>query len=157
LVQISHRAPLVFPLHPRTKVMIESAGLDQLLVGSSVIVAPPLSYLRAIGLMREAKFVITDSGGVQEETTALGVPCLTVRENTERPITLDEGTNTLIEASLDALIAAVEDILMNGGKKGRIPPMWDGKAAERIVEVISAYLSCEPDSPIGSSRHARTA
>ena len=86
--------------------MIESAGLDRLLCDSSIIVAPPLSYLRTIGLMREAKFVITDSGGVQKETTALGAPCLTVRENTERPITIGQGTNPLVGPSPAALVAA---------------------------------------------------
>lgn len=143
LVRITREIPLVFPLHPRTKAMIESAGLNQFLSESSIIVTPPLSYLRAIGLMREAKFVITDSGGVQEETTALGTPCLTVRENTERPITIEQGTNTLVGASPDALVAAVVDILENGGKKGRIPALWDGKAAERIVAGIDGYLSRE--------------
>jgi UDP-N-acetylglucosamine 2-epimerase (non-hydrolysing) len=139
LVGIARRIPLVFPLHPRTQAMIESAGLDRLLCDSSIIVAPPLSYLRTIGLMREAKFVITDSGGVQKETTALGAPCLTVRENTERPITIGQGTNTLVGTSPDALVAAAEDILENGGKKGRIPALWDGKSAERVA----AYLSRE--------------
>jgi UDP-N-acetylglucosamine 2-epimerase (non-hydrolysing) len=143
LIRIARRIPLVFPLHPRTQAMIKSAGLDRLLCDSSIIVAPPLSYLRAIGLMREAKFVITDSGGVQEETTALGAPCLTVRENTERPITIEQGTNTLVGTSPDALVAAAEDILKNGGKKGRIPALWDGKAADRIAAEIDAYLSCE--------------
>lgn len=140
LVEISRKITLVFPLHPRTKAMIESAHLDRLLRGSSIIVSPPLSYLRSIGLMRETRFVITDSGGVQEETTALGAPCLTVRENTERPITVDQGTNVLVGTSLDALIAAVDDILDNGGKKGRVPALWDGRAAERIAVELEAYL-----------------
>jgi UDP-N-acetylglucosamine 2-epimerase (non-hydrolysing) len=123
--------------------MMASAGLDHLLRDARIIVAPPLSYLRAIGLMREAKFAITDSGGVQEETTALGVPCLTVRENTERPSTVEQGTNTLVGTSPDALVAAAEDILDNGGKKGRIPALWDGRAAERIAEEIEAHLDRE--------------
>ena len=88
------RAPAAgLPPHPRTRAVIESAGLARLLNDSKIIVAPPVSYLQAIGLMRASKLAITDSGGVQEETTALGVPCLTVRENTERPITVNEGTN----------------------------------------------------------------
>lgn len=140
LTRIARKIPLVFPLHPRTKAMIESAGLLGLLRDSSIIVAPPLSYLRAIGLMRETRFVITDSGGVQEETTALGTPCLTVRENTERPITIEQGTNMLVGTSLDALIAAVDDIIEKGGKKGRVPALWDGRAAERIAAEIDAYL-----------------
>jgi UDP-N-acetylglucosamine 2-epimerase (non-hydrolysing) len=91
--------------------------------------------------MREARFVITDSGGVQEETTALGTSCLTVRDTTERPITIEQGTNVLVGTSLDALIVAVDDILEKGGKTGRVPPLWDGKAAERIAAEIDAYLS----------------
>lgn len=143
LVRISHHIPLVFPLHPRTRSMIQDAGLDHFMRDARIILAPPLSYLRAIGLMREARFAITDSGGVQEETTALGVPCLTVRENTERPITIEHGTNTLV-GSPDALVAAAELILESGGKKGRIPELWDGKAAERIAEELETYLRLEP-------------
>jgi UDP-N-acetylglucosamine 2-epimerase (non-hydrolysing) len=141
LAKIARKIPLVFPLHPRTKAMIESAGVDRILRAAPIIVAPPLSYLRLIGLMRETRFVITDSGGVQEETTALGTPCLTVRDTTERPITIEQGTNVLVGTSLDALIAAVDDVLENGGKTGRIPALWDGKAAERIAGEIDAYLS----------------
>ncbi|OAI24517.1 UDP-N-acetyl glucosamine 2-epimerase [Methylosinus sp. R-45379] len=142
LAGIAQKIPLVFPLHPRTGSMIESADLGGFLRSSPIIVAPPLSYLRAIGLMREARFVVTDSGGVQEETTALGTPCLTVRNSTERPITIEQGTNQLV-ATLDELNAAVDDILDNGGKKGRIPPLWDGRAAERIAEEIDAFLAHE--------------
>ena len=105
-----------------------------------MLVTPPLSYLRALGLMREARLAITDSGGVQEETTALGVPCLTVRENTERPVTVQEGTNTIVGNSPDALIAAVEHILRSGAGKGRMPALWDGKAAIRIADCIEAFL-----------------
>jgi UDP-N-acetylglucosamine 2-epimerase (non-hydrolysing) len=90
--------------------------------------------------MRGARLVVTDSGGVQEETTALGVPCLTARDNTERPITIDEGTNTLIGSNPDALIAAVDDVLATGGKKGRTPDLWDGRAAERIADATLAFL-----------------
>ena len=141
LARISKRIPLVFPQHPRTRAVIESAGLTRRFSDSQIIVAPPVSYLQAIGLMRSSKLVISDSGGVQEETTALGVPCLTVRENTERPITIEEGTNTLVGTSPDALVAAVEDILASGGKTGRVPALWDGNAALRIVDVIEAQLN----------------
>lgn len=142
LGRITLKIPLIFPLHPRTQAVIESAGLDRHLSNSELMIVPPLSYLRAIGLMREAKFVITDSGGVQEETTALGVPCLTVRENTERPITIEHGTNTLVGTSPSALIAAAEKILKNGSKTGRIPELWDGIAAERIASEVDAYFNC---------------
>jgi UDP-N-acetylglucosamine 2-epimerase (non-hydrolysing) len=140
LVRISRDLSLVFPLHPRTKAVILAAGLQKLLDEAPILVTPPLSYLRALGLMRDAKLAITDSGGVQEETTALGVPCLTARENTERPTTIDQGTNTLVGSTPGALIAAVDHILKTGGKKGRIPELWDGKSAVRIAEQIAAFL-----------------
>jgi UDP-N-acetylglucosamine 2-epimerase (non-hydrolysing) len=98
--------------------------------------------------MREAKFAITDSGGVQEETTALGVPCLTVRDNTERPSTVEQGTNTLVGTSPSALIAAVDDVLATGGKSGRTPALWDGKAALRIAEDICAFLGVERETAL---------
>jgi UDP-N-acetylglucosamine 2-epimerase (non-hydrolysing) len=147
LVEISREVPLVFPMHPRTHAMVTRLGLDAIMRDTNIIVAPPLSYLRAIGLMREARFVITDSGGVQEETTALGTPCLTVRENTERPITITQGTNVLVGTSSIALVAAARDVLANGGKKGRIPELWDGYAAERIIKVIVAYMRAGCVSP----------
>jgi UDP-N-acetylglucosamine 2-epimerase (non-hydrolysing) len=89
-----------------------------------------------LGLMRAARLVATDSGGIQEETTALGIPCLTLRDNTERPITLDEGTNTLVGRDPARILAAAREILAGGGKGGRIPEFWDGRAAERIVAVL---------------------
>ena len=91
--------------------------------------------------MRGARVVLTDSGGIQEETTALGVPCITLRENTERPITVDEGTNTIVGTNVDKIMASYTDVLETGGKAGRVPELWDGKAAERIVAIISDCLS----------------
>jgi UDP-N-acetylglucosamine 2-epimerase (non-hydrolysing) len=146
LVSISRDLSLVFPLHPRTKAVILAAGLQKLLDEASILVTPPLSYLRALGLMRGAKLAITDSGGVQEETTALGVPCLTVRENTERPITIEQGTNTLVGSTPDTLVAAVGNILKTGGKRGRIPELWDGKSAFRIADEIAAFLRLSSDA-----------
>jgi len=140
LVRISRDLSLVFPLHPRTKAVILAAGLQKLLDEAPILVTPPLSYLRALGLMRDAKLAITDSGGVQEETTALGVPCLTVRENTERPTTIEQGTNTLVGSTSAALIAAVDLILKTGGKKGRIPELWDGRSATRVADEVVAFL-----------------
>jgi UDP-N-acetylglucosamine 2-epimerase (non-hydrolysing) len=140
LVRISRELPLVFPLHPRTKAVILEVGLHKLLDKASILVTPPMSYLRALGFMRDATLAITDSGGVQEETTALGVPCLTVRENTERPITIEQGTNTLVGNSPDVLVAAVDHILNTGGKKGRIPELWDGKSASRIADHIASFF-----------------
>jgi len=143
LVEVARKIRLVFPLHPRTRAKIVNAGLDRLHSESGIVTTSPLSYLRALGLMREAKLAITDSGGVQEETTALGVPCLTVRDNTERPATLEEGTNLLVGTSPAALMPAVEDIIATGGKTGRIPALWDGKAAIRIAQHVRAFLNVE--------------
>jgi UDP-N-acetylglucosamine 2-epimerase (non-hydrolysing) len=152
LVEISRQIPLVFPVHPRTEAMVANAGLMRLFSRSAIMTTPPLSYLRALGLMREAKFAITDSGGVQEETTALGVPCLTVRDNTERPATVDQGTNALIGTSPAALVAAVKEILTTGGKRGRIPELWDGKAASRIVDEICDYFHVKTGRAVDPER-----
>jgi UDP-N-acetylglucosamine 2-epimerase (non-hydrolysing) len=152
LTGIARKICLVFPLHPRTRAKITNAALDRLHSKSGILTTSPLSYLRALGLMREAKLAITDSGGVQEETTALGVPCLTVRDNTERPVTVEEGTNLLVGTSPAALMAAVEDIIATGGKSGRIPALWDGQAAIRIAQHVCAFLKVEQGSD-RSTRH----
>jgi UDP-N-acetylglucosamine 2-epimerase (non-hydrolysing) len=151
LIDIARKICLVFPLHPRTRAKITDAGLSRLHGESRIVTTPPLGYLSALGLMREAKLAITDSGGVQEETTALGVPCLTVRDNTERPATLEEGTNLLVGTSPAALMPAVQDIIATGGKTGRIPALWDGKAAIRIAHDVCAFLNIEQ----GSARSIR--
>ena len=139
LAAVSERLPLVFAVHPRTRANIEKAGLK--LGSPQLALCEPLAYLASLGMMRDAKAVVTDSGGMQEETTALGVPCLTVRDNTERPITIEEGTNTLIGADPARILPVVEDILRTGGKSGRKPALWDGKAAERIAAEIETFLS----------------
>jgi UDP-N-acetylglucosamine 2-epimerase (non-hydrolysing) len=141
LSDMSRDLPLLFAMHPRTKAIVAANGLQDMLRGARVLMTPPLSYLRALGLLREAQLAITDSGGVQEETTALGVPCLTVRENTERPITITEGTNILIGTSPDALRRGFYEVLASGGKRGRVPEFWDGKAAERIASHLEDFLS----------------
>ena len=141
LSEISDRLPLVFAIHPRTRARIADNGLAICLGRPRMLTTPPLPYLQTVGLMKAARLVITDSGGVQEETTALGVPCLTVRDTTERPITITEGTNTLIGLSTDALKRGVVDILETGGKRGRVPELWDGRAAERVTERIAAFLA----------------
>ena len=132
--------PIVFPVHPRTKARIDEFGLNGLLAGSRVLLLPPAGYLEMLGLLREARLVLTDSGGIQEETTALGVPCLTLRHNTERPITVREGTNTVVGTDPELIAVAVEEILTGGGKKGCIPEFWDGRAAERVVAVLQAWM-----------------
>jgi UDP-N-acetylglucosamine 2-epimerase (non-hydrolysing) len=96
-----------------------------------------------LGLTRDATVVLTDSGGLQEETTALGVPCVTLRENTERPITLSEGTNTLTGPEPDKILQCFADILATGGKRGRIPEYWDGRAAARIAEFLRSWLDAD--------------
>jgi UDP-N-acetylglucosamine 2-epimerase (non-hydrolysing) len=104
------------------------------------VLLPPQGYLEMIGLLSRAKVVLTDSGGLQEETTALGVPCLTLRENTERPITVDEGTNTMVGRDRVAILQAVDEILAGRGKRGRAPERWDGHAAERIAADLAHWL-----------------
>jgi UDP-N-acetylglucosamine 2-epimerase (non-hydrolysing) len=133
--------PFVFPVHPRTKYRIAEFGLSDRLENGRVLCIPPVGYLEMAGLMRSARLVMTDSGGIQEETTALGVPCLTLRENTERPITVTEGTNILVGTDPAAAIAAATDILAHGGKRGRAPELWDGRAAERIAADLSRRLT----------------
>ena len=143
---VSERLPVVFPLHPRTKSRIAQFGLDGLLAKGRYFLLPPVGYLHMLGLMREAKIVLTDSGGIQEETTALGVPCLTLRHNTERPITVEEGTNLIVGQSRPDILAATQEILATGGKAGRIPEYWDGHAAERIAAHLRAWLKNLPDA-----------
>ncbi|MEO1766717.1 non-hydrolyzing UDP-N-acetylglucosamine 2-epimerase [Thiobacter aerophilum] len=138
--EIALQLPLLFPLHPRTRARIREFGLEKLISDSRIHLLPPQGYLEMLGLMRDARLVLTDSGGIQEETTALGVPCLTLRENTERPITVEEGTNTLVGSSREAILATVADILATGGKAGRLPEYWDGQAARRIAAHLSGWL-----------------
>ncbi len=141
LADISERLPLVFPIHPRTRARIADAGLSPLLEQSRIGLTEPLGYLQLLGLMSEARVVLTDSGGLQEETTALGIPCITLRENTERPITVSQGTNTIVGTNVKKIRACFDDIMANGGKAGRVPALWDGHAAERIAEVIIGWAN----------------
>ncbi|MBT3144270.1 non-hydrolyzing UDP-N-acetylglucosamine 2-epimerase [Neptunomonas phycophila] len=140
LVKLSKRLPLVFPVHPRTRQRITNMGFDSLLENSAISLLPPLGYLQMLGLMSDATVVLTDSGGIQEETTALGVPCITLRENTERPITLTQGTNVLAGTDVAAIESAFNDVLEHGGRKGNVPELWDGNAAVRITQIIEAFL-----------------
>lgn len=133
LRNIAERIPVIFPIHPRTKQRLSVGGID-IEVGLRLL--DPLPYLEFLALQTQATIVITDSGGIQEETTFLGVQCLTVRESTERPITVTIGTNTLVGQDPTRLQKEVNNILAGGHKRGRIPPLWDGHAAERIAEEI---------------------
>ena len=134
LASIGERLPVLFPVHPRTRQRIADAGIT---VPDRVRLIDPLSYLDFLGLQTGASLVITDSGGIQEETTVLGVPCLTVRENTERPITVELGTNILVGRSMKILLREANNILDGHGKSGTIPPLWDGRAGERIAAVVT--------------------
>jgi UDP-N-acetylglucosamine 2-epimerase (non-hydrolysing) len=141
LGEVAHSLPLVFALHPRTRHNIERFGLMGRIDARRLLLLPPQGYLEMLGLMRDATLVLTDSGGLQEETTALGVPCLTLRENTERPITADQGSNTLVGRDGQTIRAAVADILRGAGKRGRMPELWDGHAAHRIADDLWRWLA----------------
>jgi UDP-N-acetylglucosamine 2-epimerase (non-hydrolysing) len=137
LGRVSERLPLVFPVHPRTAARLEGIGFD---CPPGLRLTGPVGYLEMLGLMKDAKLVLTDSGGMQEETTALGVPCLTLRENTERPITVVEGTNTIVGRDPVRIEAEVDAILRTGGKSGRRPELWDGNASGRIRDTLVSWL-----------------
>ncbi|CAN0441811.1 unnamed protein product, partial [Discosporangium mesarthrocarpum] len=133
------RIPLLFPLHPRTRKNLETHGLlDDFLSAPGVHVSEPINYIRFMGLVREAALVITDSGGIQEETTYLDIPCITLRENTERPITVSEGTNRL--AKIPDLPDFVQEIMAGNWPAGRKPDLWDGQTAGRILEDLKRRL-----------------
>lgn len=140
LAEMAAAMPVIFPIHPRTRARVEAEGLAGLVEKAGIRLLPPQGYLEMLGLMRAAAVVVTDSGGLQEESTALGVPCLTVRENTERPITIAQGTNTLVGTDPAAIMAAFRDVVATGGKAGRIPPLWDGCAGRRIAAVLAGAL-----------------
>jgi UDP-N-acetylglucosamine 2-epimerase (non-hydrolysing) len=136
LAEVSDRAPVLFPVHPRTAKALNDVA--QKFSAGRLRMMQPLPYLQFLALQQKAALVITDSGGIQEETTFLGVPCLTVRENTERPITLECGTNVLVGRDLDLLCEAAHRVLGGEKKKGRVPPLWDGHAAERIATIVAS-------------------
>jgi UDP-N-acetylglucosamine 2-epimerase (non-hydrolysing) len=135
LQRISKDIPLLFPIHPRTRARLEKMAFS-ISPNGRLRLLEPLGYLDFLRLQMDAALVITDSGGIQEESTFLGVPCLTVRENTERPITVEMGTNVIVGQNMDYLMAEVSRILRGQGKAGTVPPLWDGRAGERIAEII---------------------
>jgi UDP-N-acetylglucosamine 2-epimerase (non-hydrolysing) len=140
LAEISQETPIVFPIHPRTRKMAESFGLSSLFTSGApargIWITEPLGYIEFLSLNMNARMVLTDSGGLQEETTVLGVPCVTLRDNTERPITCIEGTNRLVGSDPGRIVAASRQILRGDVISGRVPELWDGRAAERIAEVL---------------------
>jgi UDP-N-acetylglucosamine 2-epimerase (non-hydrolysing) len=137
---ISAELPLVFPVHPRTRPHLAAHDIDP-----RITVTEPLGYLDFLGLMANARLVLTDSGGIQEETTVLGIPCLTVRDNTERPITITEGTNQLVGRTADGIVAGARRAL-DGEIEPRYPALWDGRAGERVAAAIVA-APLEPRRP----------
>jgi UDP-N-acetylglucosamine 2-epimerase (non-hydrolysing) len=141
LQAVAPKIPLVCALHPRTVAKMEAFGLSEKLRSARLLVLPPQGYLEMLGLMAGATLVLTDSGGMQEESTALAVPCLTMRDNTERPITVEQGTNTLVGRDRQRILSLVDGILATGGKRGRAPELWDGRAAERIAAHLALWLA----------------
>ncbi len=141
LIQISRSIKIVFPVHPRTHSKLEKYSLLKSLENTAnITLTPPLGYLDFLNLTKDAKIVITDSGGIQEETTFLKIPCITLRNNTERPITVTEGSNYLIGTNPDDIQNAVQKVLTGQGKKSQIPNLWDGKAGERVISTIVRKL-----------------
>ncbi len=134
---VAREIPVIFPVHPRTQLKLTQAGIK---THANLRMIPPVGYLDFLCLLSKATMVLTDSGGIQEETTALGVPCLTLRENTERPITISEGTNLLVGTQPEKIVAAARKVLSGKSKAGRVPALWDGHAAERIVEILLREL-----------------
>jgi len=141
LARVARRLPVVFPVHPRTKSRLEAAGLwDALAASPGVRLTGPLGYLEFLSLTSQARLVVTDSGGLQEEAAALEIPCLTLRENTERPCTVSEGTSTLVGGDVALLERLADDVLAGRYKQGRRPPLWDGHAAPRIAAEVLRFL-----------------
>ena len=132
ITKVAKQIPILFPVHPRTASKLKEFGLE----AGGVSIFKPIGYLDMLYAVKDAVMVLTDSGGLQEETTVLGVPCVTIRENTERPVTVELGTNYLVGTRPEAILSAAGEILSGNAKKGTIPPLWDGHAAERIVEIL---------------------
>jgi UDP-N-acetylglucosamine 2-epimerase (non-hydrolysing) len=131
--EVAAQVPVLFPVHPRTRQRLDATAAAM----RHVTLTDPLGYLEFLGLQQHAAVVVTDSGGIQEETTFLGVPCLTMRQNTERPVTVTEGTNILVGGDTVRMQAEIAAVLDGRGKEGRIPALWDGRAAERVAHCLA--------------------
>lgn len=148
---VSQAVPVIFPVHPRTRKMIADQGLQSKVESfPGLRLVEPMGYLEFLALTSQAKLILTDSGGLQEESTALSVPCLTLRENTERPITVTVGTNLVVGTDPSRIKTEAEKILSGRGKVGRVPELWDGHTAERIAAVYERFLGARPASQIAS-------
>jgi UDP-N-acetylglucosamine 2-epimerase (non-hydrolysing) len=153
LATLGARLPVLLPLHPRTVARAQALGLaERLRATPGLRVTEPLGYDDFVTLMSSARLVATDSGGIQEESTALGVPCLTLRLGTERPITVTEGTNVIVGLDVDRIAAEIDAILAGRGKRGRLPEGWDGRTAERIAEAIERLLEGKPPARTAGAR-----
>ncbi|UCH84823.1 MAG: UDP-N-acetylglucosamine 2-epimerase (non-hydrolyzing) [Candidatus Latescibacterota bacterium] len=139
LVELGGACPLIFPAHPRTRKMIENNKIQ--VPAKKLRILDPIGYLDFAKLMMHSRLVLTDSGGIQEETTVLGIPCLTIRDNTERPITIEVGTNRLVGASAAHIVSEGHNALKEPLGQGKTPELWDGRAAKRIVRVIDEYFN----------------
>lgn len=155
---VQNDMPIVFPVHPRTRKSLMGGSLGKRIGRpANLRLVDPLGYLDFLKLMSGATLVLTDSGGIQEETTILGVPCLTLRENTERPITVEMGSNQIVGTDADKIVGAYRRIMDGRRRQPAVPPLWDGHAAERIVGILHRELRCEaPRIPLGTEIHART-
>jgi UDP-N-acetylglucosamine 2-epimerase (non-hydrolysing) len=152
LKEISKEFPIIFPMHPRTRKMVTKFNLEKyfnfhidepkapIKLSNSIFAIDPLGYIDFLGLMSKAKIVLTDSGGIQEETAVLGIPCVTLRDTTERPITLTRGTNVLVHNDKKEIVGATRKILEEPRRKPRCPNLWDGKTAERIINIVHKNL-----------------
>nr|XP_061807105.1 UDP-2,3-diacetamido-2,3-dideoxy-D-glucuronate 2-epimerase-like [Nerophis lumbriciformis] len=136
LERAASRLPVLFPVHPRTRQKLADAGIEL-----RARLMEPQPYLTFLGLMARARVVLTDSGGIQEETTVLGTPCLTLRQNTERPVTIETGTNRLVGTDPDTILGALDEVLANPPPEAVAPPLWDGRAGQRIAEAIVAWAA----------------
>jgi UDP-N-acetylglucosamine 2-epimerase (non-hydrolysing) len=143
LNRISKSLPIIFPIHPRTQKQIEAFNFKHYFNTERIKLVKPIGYLENLNLMMNSKFVLTDSGGIQEETTVLKIPCLTLRENTERPVTETIGSNTVVGTNTEKILKEFDRIMSNKYKKGKIPKYWDGKSSQRIVRILESKLNCK--------------